>query len=250
MNSLIIAFAMYSRIPVPEIDVQKDQGNYVLCFFPLVGIVIGAFELVAYHVLLLLGIGTVLRGAVLTALPLLISGGVHMNGFMAVVQARNTFGDQAKKTGVMEDPHPGMNAVLACALYLLVSAGAWIEAGWRSICIMALFFALERAAGGYCALNFRTRRGSGSLEFFTDEKSRERASNIILAECVGIFIVMALIWMPGAVLSYALIFVTMIVYYLTAESEFDGNRTELMGWFLQMAELAQLIALAILSALM
>ena len=61
---------------------------------------------------------------------------------------------------------------------------------------------------------------------------------------------MALIWMPGAVLSYALIFVTMIVYYLTAESEFDGNRTELMGWFLQMAELAQLIALAILSALM
>ena len=39
--SFLIAFAMYSRVPVPTIDWTKERMRYVFCFFPAIGIVCG-----------------------------------------------------------------------------------------------------------------------------------------------------------------------------------------------------------------
>ena len=41
-NSFKIAFAMYSKIPMPKADWEKENMRYMMCFFPLIGIVIGA----------------------------------------------------------------------------------------------------------------------------------------------------------------------------------------------------------------
>ena len=41
-NSFKIAFAMYSKIPMPRADWEKENMRYMMCFFPFVGIVIGA----------------------------------------------------------------------------------------------------------------------------------------------------------------------------------------------------------------
>ena len=35
--NLIIAFAMYSKIPMPHIDWTKERMRYVFCFFPVIG---------------------------------------------------------------------------------------------------------------------------------------------------------------------------------------------------------------------
>ena len=41
INSLKIAFSMYSKIPMPRTDWNKDNMKYAMCFFPLVGAVLG-----------------------------------------------------------------------------------------------------------------------------------------------------------------------------------------------------------------
>ena len=40
-NSFLIAFAMFSKIPVPRADWDKENMRYMMCFFPLIGVVIG-----------------------------------------------------------------------------------------------------------------------------------------------------------------------------------------------------------------
>ena len=40
-NSMIAAFASYSVIPMPNIELTEDESKYQLCFFPLIGAVIG-----------------------------------------------------------------------------------------------------------------------------------------------------------------------------------------------------------------
>ncbi|MBO6011614.1 MAG: adenosylcobinamide-GDP ribazoletransferase, partial [Oscillospiraceae bacterium] len=42
LRSLAIAFTMYSRIPAPRVKWEKEAMSLALCFFPLVGAVIGA----------------------------------------------------------------------------------------------------------------------------------------------------------------------------------------------------------------
>ena len=42
LKSLIIALAMYSKLPVPNIDWDEKNMRYAMCFFPVVGVIIGA----------------------------------------------------------------------------------------------------------------------------------------------------------------------------------------------------------------
>ena len=40
INSFFIALSMYSRIPVPRVDWEKENMRYAMCFFPMIGVVI------------------------------------------------------------------------------------------------------------------------------------------------------------------------------------------------------------------
>ena len=42
IRSLLIAFSTYSRIPVPQAEWTEENRRYSMCFFPLIGAVIGA----------------------------------------------------------------------------------------------------------------------------------------------------------------------------------------------------------------
>ena len=45
MQSLIIAFAMYSKIPMPRADWNDKNMRYAFCWFPVIGLVIGLVDL-------------------------------------------------------------------------------------------------------------------------------------------------------------------------------------------------------------
>ena len=41
-NSFVVAFAMFSKIPMPRADWSKEENmKYMMCFFPFVGTVVG-----------------------------------------------------------------------------------------------------------------------------------------------------------------------------------------------------------------
>ena len=42
IRSFFIAFSMYSKIPMPRTDWTKESMRYAMCFFPVIGAVIGA----------------------------------------------------------------------------------------------------------------------------------------------------------------------------------------------------------------
>ena len=42
LEPMIIAFSMYSKIPMPRIEWNKENMKYTMCFFPLIGVVTGA----------------------------------------------------------------------------------------------------------------------------------------------------------------------------------------------------------------
>ena len=75
-ESLVIAFSMYSRIPVPQVEWTDAGMKYALCFFPLTGAVIGAAEVVFFWLAQRIGLGDMARVCIGTALPLLVTGGI------------------------------------------------------------------------------------------------------------------------------------------------------------------------------
>ena len=97
IGSFVIAFSMYSRIPMPRMDWTEERMRYALCFFPVIGAVIGAVEIATFALCEILGAGVLFRTCLLTAVPLLITGGIHMDGYLDVTDARHSYGEREKK---------------------------------------------------------------------------------------------------------------------------------------------------------
>ena len=64
-------------------------------------------------------------GAVAALLPIILSGGFHMDGFLDATDAIFSRRDRDRKLEIMKDPHCGPFAVLSCAALLLLELGAW-----------------------------------------------------------------------------------------------------------------------------
>ena len=41
LKGLVIAFASYTRIPMPQVDWSEENRRWSMCFFPLIGVVVG-----------------------------------------------------------------------------------------------------------------------------------------------------------------------------------------------------------------
>lgn len=246
LKACCLAFSMYSRIPVPSLEYKEESSRYVFCFFPLVGLAAGLLEILAFQILTWIGTGPFLRGVALAALPLLVSGGIHLDGFLDTVDARSSFADKEKKLAILKDPHLGAFALIYGGLYLLMDAAAWSEAVWRVAACMALFFAAERAASALAVQLFPQAGRESSLEMFRMEKETKVICLTQAGWLIVVFAVMAVIWPAGAALSALVLLLMLARYYRVAVKEFGGIRGDLAGWFLQSSELAALLALLIL----
>ena len=61
INSFIIAIAMYSKIPMPGVEWTKENMKYSMCFFPWVGLAVGALEFGWFYLAEFLGFQPLLR---------------------------------------------------------------------------------------------------------------------------------------------------------------------------------------------
>ena len=97
IRSLLIAFSTYSRIPVPQVEWTAENRRYSMCFCPLIGTVIGLLLWGWLAVCERLCLGSFFQGAVAALLPLFISGGIHMDGFMDT--CRKDAGRASRRSG-------------------------------------------------------------------------------------------------------------------------------------------------------
>ena len=244
-KSAIAAFSMYSKIPMPQSEWDEKSTRYLLCWFPAVGLVIGAASCALMQILSQLGAGPLLTGTLLAALPILLTGGIHMDGFLDTVDARASCAAREKKLSILKDPHVGAFAVIYCVLYLLVSAGAWSTVTWRSMQIMALAFPMERALSALLALRLPDAREGGSLARLKKDAATKKVSFILLIELAILAAAMLGIDWKLAVIAIAAFAITSLYYRFSTRRHFGGVTGDTAGWFLQSSELAVLLALVI-----
>ena len=162
-DSLLMAFSLYSRIPVPQAEWNDRSMKYCICFLPLVGVVIGAVQYGLLSFLDILNAGPVLRGTLLAFLPVFLSGGIHMDGFLDTCDAIHSWKGPEERLRILKDPHVGAFAVIGGLLYFLLAAGIWSEADIASALPLSLAFVLSRALSALAVLLFPKAKKDGML---------------------------------------------------------------------------------------
>ncbi|MGM9677628.1 MAG: adenosylcobinamide-GDP ribazoletransferase, partial [Butyricicoccus sp.] len=107
LNGLLVAFGLYSALPLPQVEWKKHTMRYALGFLPLIGVLVGGCEygwlLLARHWQL----SAMLYGAVAVLLPVALTGGIHLDGFVDTCDALCSYGDREKRLAILKDPHVG-----------------------------------------------------------------------------------------------------------------------------------------------
>ena len=237
IRSLLIAFSTYSRIPVPQVEWNEENRRYSMCFFPLVGLVTGLLVWGWLSLCACLKMGPFLQGAVAALLPLLITGGIHMDGYMDTTDALASWQSQEKRLEILKDSHTGAFAVMGCAGYLLLSAALYSEADPDAGLRLAGVFVLSRALSAFALVRMRNARNRGMLY----DISRVAEKRLVTLSG-GVYALLCLVlWLATGVRTALLCVLAAVLCYLYYQhmsyKQFGGVTGDLAGWFLQVTEL-------------
>lgn len=240
LGGLAIAFSMYSKIPVPQVEWTKERMKYAMCFFPLVGVVQGIL-------LYIFAWGTMKTGLLWlyaaggAALPLVVNGGIHMDGFLDVVDARSSYGDREKKLAILKDPHTGAFAIIGCAVYMVLYLGLFAELPLKYVPAVGCVYVLTRGLSGLSVVWFPKAKNSGLAAAFS-EGAQKRIVAVVMVLYLAVSMG-ALLWIAGWIWGGLCALFSVFVYgyyYRISVREFGGITGDLAGYFLQIGELVLL----------
>lgn len=245
IRSLAIAFSTYSRIPMPQVEWSEENQRYSMCFFPLVGLAVGLLQALWLCASSALGVGPLLRGAFAAVLPLLVTGGIHMDGFMDTSDAIASWQPKERRLEILKDSHTGAFAVIGCAGYLLMSAGVLGELSPALAPAAALCYVLSRALSALAMTHFAKARKSGMLSDMAQTLQKRAVTWACAAFallCSALFVLL-LGW--KGLLPVAAAAGCMLYYRKFSDRYFGGVTGDLAGWFLQISEICMLSAVLI-----
>ena len=239
-ETIVVAFSLFSALPMPPVEWNAENRKYSLCAFPLIGAVIGLCCWLWMRLCQTLAIPPLLRGAVLCALPVLLTGGIHLDGFADTWDALSSHAAPERKREILKDPHAGAFAVIQLCLYFLLSFALWTSVKEERLLPLALLFCLSRSLSGLALTLFPLAPGSGLARSFAEAADRKRVRAILALLSLGLSLGLILCGAWAAVPAAALVFAA---YYRICVRQFEGLSGDLAGWFLQTAELWMLAAL-------
>lgn len=261
-DSLKIAFATYSRIPTPLADWNEHSMKYAMCFFPLVGVVLALLSGLTWLVLTRLGLHAFFIASCLTALPIVLTGGIHLDGYFDTQDALHSYAPQERKLEILKDPHIGAFAAIYGLLYILSVLACWTETATRPTAAQALpcicwGFVLSRILSGLSVVIFPKARKDGMVRAMADAADRH-VVRILTAEFIAAGVLLFMSTLLGSTpLLYPLVTLLMAGlsfwwYRRQILPIFGGTTGDLCGYFLCNCERAilagNLVCLILISA--
>ena len=216
--------------------------KYAICFFPAVGIFCGAALWGWFALAELLEIGGFFFAMIATCLPLLITGDIHMDGYMDTVDALASHQSRKRKLEILKDPNCGAFAVIYCGVYLFTYAGLIHELfSANYILVICPTFVLSRTLSALCAVNMPNARKAGMLCAYTKNTEKHTATIALIAVLIisGAAVVLLSPVIGGITVLFAI--VSAIFYRRLAMKQFGGVTGDTSGFFLQICELACLV---------
>ena len=234
IETILVAFSMFSALPVPQVTWTEKNMRFALLAFPLVGAVIGGVCWLWTLLCHALRFTALMRGTGLCVLPVLLTGGIHLDGYADTCDALASHAPAEKKREILKDPHLGAFAVIRLGVYFVVSLAVWTGLPeYRGGAVLCAF-CLSRCLSALALTVFPLAEGSGLARTFAEASDRSLVRGVLLALTAALSLALVLLGGWSMVLAAAVVFLR---FWMLVRKQFDGLSGDLSGWFLQTVEL-------------
>ncbi|MBR4896893.1 MAG: adenosylcobinamide-GDP ribazoletransferase, partial [Clostridia bacterium] len=180
LRACAMCFSMFCAIPSP-FHVWDDEARPLMTLFlPVVGAWIGILWTGCAYLVRFFGLPALAAGAILCAFPFLVTGGMHMDGFLDVTDAVKSWRDLEERRRILKDPNVGSFAVIAGILLVMAQFALLSSLGEEAnLFALTLIPVVSRTIAGLCVTVLRPL--STSEYAGTYQKGIRRSHVVILA---------------------------------------------------------------------
>ena len=246
MTGFIMAWTMFLAIPCPIHKWDEKKRPQMLASLPFIGLIAGSICCGIYAACRALHLG--ILGLALTAvMPWLVTGFMHLDGFMDCSDAVLSFRDREKKLQILKDSHVGSFAVICTAILAIFTFASWLQTVYSAkLIVLVLIPAASRAVTSACVLGFKPLTTSSYAK--TGGKS---GSSGYIAFCIAVCIAacsagVLLCGLQGiAVITSA---VCTLLTILKVRANLGGMSGDISGCGITIGECCAFVALALTAA--
>ena len=225
--------SMFCAIPCFWRVWDEKARDKMLLFLPVVGLEIGAIWALLAWLCRYLALPALVQGAVLGAYPFVVTGFIHLDGFMDVTDAVRSCRDLARRREILKDSHVGSFAVIGIVLLALCQTALFASArAAASLRTLVLLPAVSRCGS---ALAVTVLRPMSTSQYAAQKKPKSHI--IILCAQLAVYLAAGFLagWKTGLALCGCL-----AGYALALRKAFrslDGMNGDISGYALTFSEL-------------
>ena len=198
-----MAWGCFCWIPCPYKKWKDEDRPAMLAMLPLLGAFMGAIVSALWLGLVLLGAGPQLVAAVVTAAAFLLTGFIHLDGYMDCCDAvLPRHPDMEKRREILKDPHNGAFAMISLVLMLLVYSASVYELtqhlilelqtiNWTVLSIFPIVMTVSRG----CSVSYVASKGPIRASQYADMTGERR--KILLPLSIVVVLVAGALFIGG-----------------------------------------------------
>ena len=250
IKAIIVAFSMYSRIPMPRFEWAGEDMKYHLIFFPWVGAVIGLLEYLWLYICNQTGIEQLPFAAIVIVIPLVVTGGFHVDGYMDTADALSSWREKEKRLEILKDPHIGAFAVIKLLTAVLTLLAALLLMNKESFLAWIVTFFLARAFSGISVVRFKNAKKDGLLNTESETASQRVVFIALVVQLVAMAAALILFYPIYGIAIMVTQLLCFVWYKRVAMSKFGGITGDLAGWYVTKSEVWTALVCAILTVVL
>ena len=236
IKAFFMCLGMFTAIPCPYRPWDEDARDWMLVMLPPVGLVIGLL----WFGLDWLGweLTPAIADALHIALPWLLTGFIHLDGYMDTCDAMLSWRPLEKRLEILKDSHTGAYAVVGLALLILFSHDA-VTGGVFDRRLFLLIPVVSRCGSAFSVLTLRPIGHSQYAEMKRQTPQRVAVVCIWAAALLGGFI-----WLGSSAIALLIETAAYALAMTWVYRTLKGVSGDVAGFALTVSECAALIALA------
>ncbi len=244
-HAFVMCMSMFTAIPSPFRIWDEDARPLMTLFLPVVGAFTGGLWTLCAWLLRLVGVPALVAGFVLFAFPFLITGGIHMDGFLDTVDAVKSWRSAEERRKILKDPHVGSFAVIAAGL-LFIAEFALLASAKETADIFTLIL-IPAASRSVAALCVTVLRPISVSEYSGAYRKGVRASHVVyLSLVIALETALGFVFLGKYGFAVPAVYLGYLIYAVRGFRSLGGMSGDISGYALTFGELCGIAVYALI----
>ncbi|ATP39530.1 adenosylcobinamide-GDP ribazoletransferase [Solibacillus sp. R5-41] len=231
----LLAWQFFSAIPVKRQLTMNDKTvTWMYAFLPIIGLIMGGmYATTAYVLFTYSNISPLLLTIVLVVGMIVVTGGLHLDGWIDMSDAYFSYGDKEKRLAILDDPRTGAFGVISVICLLLLKIGfiyeAIVQGAFAIIPFLTYIPFLARIGVLTVFLTTETSKQTGLAAYFKGVIWKKQLSISVVLLCVGYIVICIVLANYSMVILIIAMLLGVLLYRKWIIKNFGGVSGDLLG---------------------